>query len=432
MAQKAMLNYFRVAGYKMNSTMTDKKINTNLILLLAGRMVSDTGTSIKMAVIPLYIIDTGGSAATIGLYSFLMLVPALVIYPFAGVIGDRYNRKAIMVATDFVCGLVLLLLSLLVFAGLLTLPLLLFAQIIISVMNGLFDPATKGILPMLVSKEKLSRANSSVAALRTLSGMLGPIIGVLIYTAFGIQILLLINGISFIMSALSETLIKYSHQKQQIENKFFMDLLDGFRFIFKQRTISVMCFFLLATYAIIMPLFSVALPLFFRTELSYPDTQYGVLQTILVAGALIGSLLSGALFSKGNKEHKGIITGLLLMVAMALGFCALTFPQSINYLGRDTALYFCVFAGVISLLYVSVMLIHIPVQTIIQKETPGSHMSRVFAIVGMITRGGLPLGALIYGLLLEKIAIHWAILAPTVLLLFISASFQIFLLKQIK
>jgi len=68
----------------------DKKaVNTNLILLLLGRMVSDTGTSLQMVIIPLYIIDIGGSAATVGLFSFLALMPTLLVYPLAGVFGDR-------------------------------------------------------------------------------------------------------------------------------------------------------------------------------------------------------------------------------------------------------------------------------------------------------------------------------------------------------
>ncbi|MCL1829446.1 MAG: hypothetical protein FWG32_08160, partial [Oscillospiraceae bacterium] len=103
-----MLNCFELTGGKTAGMPERKKINKNLMLLLAGRTVSDMGTSIQAAVIPLYIIDTGGSAAAIGLYSFLSLMPALIVYPFAGVLGDRHNRKTIMVSSDFVCGAVIL------------------------------------------------------------------------------------------------------------------------------------------------------------------------------------------------------------------------------------------------------------------------------------------------------------------------------------
>ena len=84
-------------------------VDKKLVLLLAGRVASDTGKSIQMAVIPLFILDSGGSAATIGLFSFFALVPAHIVYPFAGVLGDRQNRKTIMGLTDFASGAVILL-----------------------------------------------------------------------------------------------------------------------------------------------------------------------------------------------------------------------------------------------------------------------------------------------------------------------------------
>ncbi|SNS69262.1 hypothetical protein SAMN05446037_101744 [Anaerovirgula multivorans] len=49
----------------------DKKtLNTNLLLLLLGRFVSDTGSGLQKVIMPLYIIDVGGLAATVGLFSF--------------------------------------------------------------------------------------------------------------------------------------------------------------------------------------------------------------------------------------------------------------------------------------------------------------------------------------------------------------------------
>ncbi|MCL1829678.1 MAG: MFS transporter, partial [Oscillospiraceae bacterium] len=328
---------------------------------------------------------------------------------------------------DFICGAVILFLALSAYSGFLTIKLLLAAQIVVSTMNGLFDPATKAILPGLVEGEKLSRANSSIASLRTLSGLAGPVIGTLLYAVFGIKALFLVNGISFVLSGISETFITYVHLNRQCETKFFPDLLGGFKFVFSQKMIWNLCFFLLAIYALIMPLFSVALPLFFRTSLNYPDTQYGLLQAVFAAGALAGSILAGVLFGKGNKEIKAIDTGLFLIMASTVCFVIMLFPQSFDLLGKGTMLYFCIFACVIGLLSVSVMLINVPVQTLIQKEAPERFMSRVFAVVGMITKGGLPFGALVYGLTLEKIETHWSVLISTCLLLFVSVSFRGFL-----
>lgn len=417
-------------GNPSKSASMESKINANLILLLLGRTVSDTGTSIQMVVMPLYIIDIGGSAATVGLFSFLSFMPALLVYPFAGVLGDRWNRKAIMVSTDIISGLVIMLLAIFAYSGVLTFPLLLSAQAAISLLNGMFDPATKGILPQLVDSNHLPRANSAVSSLRTLSSMAGPVIGTALYITFGVKVLFVINGISFILSGLSEMLIKYVHENHAEKTKFFMELTDGFKFIWSRLEIRNLCFFLLIIYALIQPLFSVALPLFFRTSLDYSDTQYGYLQTIIVIGALLGSVMVGVLFGENNKEKKAFSIGLFLLMGTTLGFSVLLFPHSLALLGTDTLLYFCIFAGVLGLLSVAVMFINVPLQTIIQKESPDKYMSRIFSVVGMITKGGLPFGALIYGLLLDRIEIHWTILAFTVLLILISLAFQVSLSKR--
>ena len=164
---------------------SEKKLNKNLILLLLGRGVSDIGASIQMIVMPLFIIDMGGSAATVGFYSFLSLATVLV-YPFAGVLGDRWNRKTIMVGADFASAGVVLLLFLCSYLHLLNLPILLIAQILMATLNGLFDPSTKGMVPQFVERSQLTKVNSGISALRTISVLLGSAIGSMLYVNVGV------------------------------------------------------------------------------------------------------------------------------------------------------------------------------------------------------------------------------------------------------
>jgi len=172
-----------------------KAINKNLLLYLLGRMVSDTGTSLQIMIIPLYIIDSGGSAATVGIFSFLSMLPALLISPFAGVIGDRVNRKTIMVVTDLLSSVVILCLGAMSYFGMMSLPTLMIVQVIVSLLNGMFESATRGMLPKLVNKDELTKSNSMVASLKSISFMLGPVLGAMLYANFGITIIFLINGI---------------------------------------------------------------------------------------------------------------------------------------------------------------------------------------------------------------------------------------------
>ncbi|MTI55884.1 MFS transporter [Geosporobacter ferrireducens] len=417
----------------MNMKREERTFNTNFILFLLGRVVSDTGTSIQMMIMPLYIIDAGGSAATIGVYSFFSLLPALLVYPFAGVLGDRLNRKTIMVITDFMSAGVIVALGILSYLGMMRISLLLIVQVIISLLNGLFEPATRGMLPQLVDKDALARSNSIVSSTRTAALLLGPVISAALYAGFGITMVFFVNGISFLLSGTSEMMIRYTHVKRQAAggiSGIFNDLLEGIKFILTNNIIRNLCYFFLVIYFIIQPIFSVIIPLFFKTHLQYSDVYYGYLQTIIILGALLGSVSVGFLFGKEGKVSKSLVVGSTLLLSTMLAFSVLIFPRSLLLLGNDTILYFALLAGVLSLFSAANIFISVPVQTYIQRETPNEYMSRVFSLVSMISRGGIPLGALVYGIVLERVEMHWTVLAVALLMLFISVGFVTSLLKH--
>lgn len=402
-----------------------KKLNKNLTLLLTGRVVSDIGSSIQMMIMPLYIIDIGGSAALVGLFSFIYLLPILLIYPFAGVMGDRLNRKKIMVIADFVSAGIVLILAFISGTGQMHIGILFAMQVIVGIMYGFFDPATKGMVPQLVKKEDLAKTNSKIATLRILAGLVAPLIGVTLYTNYGITLLFLINGISFMISGFSELLIDYKFNKKTVTNGFIgilKDLKAGAVFIRNNTMILQLSLYFLLVFMFIQPVFGVILPLVFRTKLAYSDTQYGYLQVILLAGALLGSILVGVI-GKDKNLKKLLVSGIGIVVVVMFIFSGLTYQGVITIFGNDSISYFILFAGILFLLYTSIMFISVPVQTLIQNVTPEDHMSRVFSIVGMISKGGMPLGALIYGVVLDLIEIHTALFIASIFVLVVSTVF---------
>ncbi|WP_069999143.1 MFS transporter [Cellulosilyticum sp. I15G10I2] len=406
----------------MNKKRKKKFLNTNFVLFLAGRMISDVGSSVQMVTMPLYILDIGGSAATIGMFSFLTLLPALVIYPFAGVIGDRMNRKKIMVGTDLMSAGAILALGFISYGGFMRISLLLIVQTVISLLNGLFEPATRGMLPGLVAKEELTQSNSAVASMRSLGILLGPVIGTILYANFGITMVFLMNGLSFLLSGASEMMIQYVYVKQQRiagMKGIVSDLQEGIAFIMKNNIIRNMCYFFLVIYFVVQPIFGVIVPLLFKTHLHYLDTQYGYLQTIIILGALLGSVAVGVLFGKGEKIIKSFKIGSGLLLGSMLMFSILLFPRSITVLGNDTILYFALLAGILGLFSLANILLSVPMQIYIQRQTPDEYMSRVFSLVSMISRGGMPLGALAYGMALEWVNVHLVVLTAVLLMIVI-------------
>ncbi len=125
-------------------------LNKNFWLFAVGRFVSQLGWAVQDVALPLYVLDkthSGGGMMT----AFILaeMIPALIVMPFAGgVVGDRYNRKKLMVWFDIARGGILLF-SVLAFDLLGGLSQLIVVQVIMAVMGGVFRLGNECDVPRL-------------------------------------------------------------------------------------------------------------------------------------------------------------------------------------------------------------------------------------------------------------------------------------------
>lgn len=387
--------------------------NKNLNLLLAGRFVSDTGTRMQYTILPLYILDVGGTAATMGTFSLLTMLPLFLLLPFGGVVGDRLNRKKIMVNSDLIAGSLILGLGILAYYGLVNLILLIAVQMSVGIVSVFFESSSGGMIPSIVEKEDLTAANSRVATLRTMAGIFGPLAGAALYATMGVTVVFMINGISFLLSAVSEMFIRYTHHPKEIKQGMagiFHDMKEGALFIRDNKLILNLCIYFFIIMTLIGPIFIIVLPLMFKSNLNYADSWYGALQTFQMVGYLIGAVTVGIISKKISTEHSFKI-GNKLLALMLIPFSLVMFPFVYSFLGNSSIAYFSLYALTLLLLSTAFAFLGIPVQTIIQKTTPPEYMSRVFSIVGVISKGGMPLGAFLLGMILNNVSIHWTMAA---------------------
>ncbi len=148
------------------------------------------------------------SAAVVALVMVSFSLPAILVSPFAGAAADRRRREAIMVASDLVQAVCTAVLALLAFTGRLNIPLLMLITAAMSVASAYFLPASMSIIPQIVSKEDITRANGLVQISSSFSIVIGPVIGVGLIAAIGVPLAFLANSASFLISAALLTGIK--------------------------------------------------------------------------------------------------------------------------------------------------------------------------------------------------------------------------------
>lgn len=111
-----------------------------------------------------------------------------------------------------------------------------FAGIIVGICRCFFNPTINSILPDIVPKSKLLKANSVISLINTSDDMMGNALGGFIVQILGASISFLLNGISFLMSAIFEIFMRVPKIEIKSEKfNFFQDLKEGLLFVIKSK-----------------------------------------------------------------------------------------------------------------------------------------------------------------------------------------------------
>jgi MFS family permease len=398
--------------------------NRNFMLYAAGRLVSLVGTGVQDVAIPLFILDLTGSGTLMGTFMILSMVPRLLLYPIAGVVGDRVNRKWIMVWTDFGRGALILLLALLATRDLVGIPVLYVAQLLMSAMSALFGPATMAMLPDIVDDDELTRANSVMGGIDSGSMIVGPVLGGIIYGIGGITGAFLVNGISFIVSGASEVFIRYHQETTKVGSvrEVLRDLRGGLRFARESRALMTLIGFALVINAFLVPLFAVHLPYMMRVVIGFSARDFGFVSAAFMAGILGGNLLIATLFASSRIEkllNRGLFATTLFMFALV----ALMFPDSLATLGYASLATLAAYFSVLVVLGLFNAFINTPLNVGLQRLAPTEFRARVFSVLGLGTQAVTPIGFAIMGIALDLYPAHLIALAVTLMGLVIVATF---------
>lgn len=396
------------------------KNGKNFWLYTTGLFISFIGSGVQDIALPLFILDVTGSGVAMGTFMIISTIPRFILYPLAGVVGDRVNRKQIMVWMDFGRGSIILFLAVLAARNVLTIPILFAAQFLVSIMNALFGPATLAMLPDIVKEEDLMRANSIVEAVSNFSYIVGPVLGGVLYGLGGIRVAFLVNGFSFLGSGVSELFITYHQKTKKFEKvqEVIEDLRGGITFIRTHRGLSTLLVFGLVINFLSGPVFVVLIPYVLRVVIKFSAEQYGMLQTSFVAGILIGNIIIGAVLAK-SKVQPMVTRGFIVETGLKFVFVALIFPKFVETLGYASWAMFCVLFSVFILMGIFNAFVNTPIDVGFQKLTPTEVRARVFSVSGIISQGVVPIGYGIMGIALDRFPAHRVALAVTVVLLFV-------------
>ncbi len=368
------------------------KVNRNLTILLSGQLVSQVGDKFYLLALSYWVLDTTKSASLMGVVLFFSLFPETVLGLAAGAVVDKYDRKWIIIITDFLRGGVVLLLALLFYLDALSITWIIVAQVLLSINTAFFNPCIPAVLPQIVETDDLGKANAQTQLVRGISTVLGPVLGGISVVAFGYFYVFAFNGLTFIVSACFELFLKIPERKPQSSNTTLVaDIREGFLFIIQRRTLAV----LITSIAVIhffVGAFQTIIPVLANRLEGSGVQNLGFFQTAFGVGMLALSFVFGISGYLNNREGKVLYSSIFLVGAVnsAIAFLVYTGSSTVHpYL-----IPFFIYGGLIILAVTSF-------RTLVQKSIPNHMAGRVFGVAFSVGDVSIPLAMLVYGTLLD-------------------------------
>src|SRR5579863_499984 len=169
-------------------------------MIWLGQTISNLGDGIFYIALAWQILLMTHSGTAMGIVLIAGTVPRLVFVLLGGVAADRLPRRLIILWSDGGRGLVVLLISILGFAGLLQFWHLVIQALIFGFVDGFFNPAILAITPDLVEKDDLTSANALVSLSSNLAQLLGPLVGAGLIALISPMGAFAVNALSFFIS----------------------------------------------------------------------------------------------------------------------------------------------------------------------------------------------------------------------------------------
>ncbi len=255
--------------------------------------ISQLGTQLSMLAIPLLAALTlGATPLEIGLLTAAGQAPALVFGLFAGAWIDRRRRKPVMVVADVGRALLFGAVPVASAADLLSIWLLAAIAFAAGTLTIFFDIGYLAYVPSLVGREKLVRANSALEATTSGAQVVGPGIGGALFAAIGGPLTLLIDALSFGLSAILLGRIRKPEPApppREVGQSFVSHVREGVRYVRNDLIlrpllqVSMFTNFFGAAFLAVYVLYMVR-------DLNLRSAEIGIVFAIGGVGALIGAV----------------------------------------------------------------------------------------------------------------------------------------------
>lgn len=376
----------------MTTTMLEKNQESNtshtlrtFYILTVTQVFSIIGSIMTHTAIGIQLFEDTGNSTPLLLASFFTALPLMVGGVLAGVLVDRWPRRAVLLWSDTgqAVGTLLLLLS---FAsGRFALWHLYGVALLQGLLGMLQRPAMEASVTLLVPQKHRDRANAIRQITGPAAGMIAPVITGFAYTVIGVTGIMLVDLCTFVVAILVLFLVQIPQPVRTAaghaaQGSLWKEMAGGWRFLRERRVLLYLMLYAACLNFLLSGPMSLNTP--YVITLTGSEATLGILLGIMNVGMVVGGILMGIWGGTRPRVH-GIMLGLLFRAIWLMIYGVARTPPLLGI-----ALFFVFFTNA---------LVDASFMSILQAKVPPDMQGRVFALLFQMMYIGNPLSLLLTG-----------------------------------
>jgi MFS family permease len=358
---------------------------------LAASLIGDWAFAVGLAV---FAFESGGTAA-VGLIGLIRLLPAAILSPFAGVLGDRYRRERVMLASLLVRTLVLGIAVAVVSSD--APDRLVY---LLPAFDGLaataFRPAQAAVLPSLArTPNELTAANIAASTIESVAFFAGPGLAGLLLAFTDTRSVFAASGALFVWAAVLVARVESGVAPRVHREGVLREATAGARLIAADRRLRLLVG-LYGAQTLVAGVVNVLIVVTALDLLAMGESGVGFLNAAVGVGGVLGGAAAVVLIGR----HR-------IAVGFALGALLWGFPIALigSWPNQGLAL------AALGLVGIGNTVVDVAAITLLQRGVPDEVLARVFAVLEGLLVGMIALGSILAPVLTAAFGIRGALIA---------------------
>lgn len=259
--------------------------NRDYILLWCGQLVSQIGNRLYLIALGWYFVSVLNNNSGLFMLFIISSLPSLLFGALAGPLVEKWNKKHTIIVCDILSGILVALLGWVVYSGFKSSAVIYIICFLLNTVNLLFSPSVNSILPSILPENKMQQGVSYMKVITSLGQILGAAVGGILVGFIGVYMTIVINSVSFFLSAFSEMFIRYKPVAARISRKFIEDFKGGLSYIRNRELVKHVLIISVCSNLFITPLL-VGLPILVNDVLHMDAVYYGIADAMFPLGAI--------------------------------------------------------------------------------------------------------------------------------------------------